>query len=181
MHNNKFSFCFCALRIDLNGALYDDIRIDTKTKEVVINPTNDKQDRIFIDGRYLGVRAKGTSESLLTAKGFNVSQGLRIEGAGMGPTNKGLAFVGGVSLIRSIFELSSSKELSNKSINDPTGYERQTDSRLNRSKNSYEELIKEHQQKIEDFKSDPEGQSDPKLLKQVKENAPEKVKKNFSK
>jgi hypothetical protein len=92
-------------KTDPNGALDDDIRVDTKTKEVTVNPTNDSKDRIFIDGQYSGEREKGTSLEILEAKGYNVKQGPRIEGVGMGATDKGMAFVYGATQYKILWDL----------------------------------------------------------------------------
>lgn len=174
-------------RTDPTGALDDDIRINTSTQEVTINPTNGKVDRVFIDGKYSGTRAKGTSIDILEAQGFKTIQGPRIEGVGMGAVDMGIAAVSGSALVRLLYTAANTETKITKTdanqvksqIKNSSGYEKQTDSQLLRSKDKYEKLIEEHKQKIKDFEKDPEGQSDPDLLKTVRENAPDKVKDFF--
>ena len=46
--------------------------------------------------------------------------------------------------------------------------------KLQKSKKSFEKLIKEHQQKLDDFKKDPIGNTDPKKLKEMSRDNPSK-------
>ena len=54
-------------------------------------------------------------------------------------------------------------------------YKDHSDEQLDKAEKSYEKLIDEHNKKLDDFKNDPEGQSDPEKLKEVKEKSPENV------
>jgi hypothetical protein len=82
---------------------YDDIRVDTKTKKVIVNPTDDNFDRIFVNGKFVGIRAKGTSIDILITNGFQIIQGPRIEGVGMGATDMGIATVSGSVILKLVF------------------------------------------------------------------------------
>ena len=61
------------MRIDPDGAADDDIYVNTKTKQVSVIKTNDKFDRIIIDGNYTVNKEKGTEVTTRQNEGYKTN------------------------------------------------------------------------------------------------------------
>ncbi|QRR02376.1 RHS repeat domain-containing protein [Dyadobacter sandarakinus] len=84
----------------------------------------------------------------------------------------GLAALGNKVAVSAIDNLKNDKGRINANA-----YSDRTDKQLQSSKSSYEKLITEHKQKLNDFKSDPLGKSDPNKLKEAMKGGADAVKK----
>jgi len=63
-----------------------------------------------------------------------------------------------------------------KDINKPNPYKSMVKEGVEKAKRSFERLIREHKQKLEEFKKDPEGKTNPDLLKGKSKAVQEKIK-----
>jgi RHS repeat-associated protein len=71
----------------------DDIRINTKTNETEIIRTNDKFDRVFKDGSFVGTTQKGYAENAFKQQGKSMKETSYPQGVGMGAVDGAIAFL----------------------------------------------------------------------------------------
>lgn len=68
---------FCSnnpiVRVDPSGMLDDDIYVNTETKQVSVIKTNDKFDRVIVDGNYIGNKEKGVEVTTREQDGYKTN------------------------------------------------------------------------------------------------------------
>nr|WP_244533936.1 RHS repeat-associated core domain-containing protein [Flavobacterium micromati] len=115
--NNPIKF------VDPDGrAPTDDIRINTKTKVTEIVRTNDKFDRVFKDGSYVGITKKGYTESTFKQHGKALKETTYPKGVGMGAVDGAILFLAtggaskGVGLFSSALRTTTGKVATNFAV-----------------------------------------------------------------
>ncbi|WP_310557556.1 hypothetical protein [Flavobacterium sp.] len=102
---------------------YDDIIINTKKKSTSFVRTNDKFDRVFKDGKFVGKTTKGFAETLFKEKGKLHTETSHPEGVGMGAVDGAIIFLltAGTSrvfsLLSSVFKSATVKVVTNVTAN----------------------------------------------------------------
>ncbi len=82
----------------------DDKRVDSKTGKTTITKTNDSQDRLFVDGKFVKTAEQGSFEKELIENGTEFTYRSQPKAVGMGVTDAALSYFSGEVILDKLFK-----------------------------------------------------------------------------
>ena len=83
----------------------DDKRVDTKTGKTTITKTNDSEDRLFVDGKFVKTAEQGSFEKELIENGTEFTYRSQPKAVGMGVTDAALTYFSGEAIFVALSRL----------------------------------------------------------------------------